>query len=160
MKINYPISNWLNRGKDIFPLFLLCLYSCDPPGDRRLVYVNESDKYLLYHIDPHDALPQESPFSDIRKYYKDPIGKDSSDVHSYFRLIKPYEKKVMSTGTGLWDGRFLRSPNGRLHLYVMDFDLVERVPWDSIRENKLYKAKYTLTLDSLQKVGWLVKGQK
>ena len=138
-------------------LLIAFIFSCDPPGDHRLRYINDSDKYLLLHWGFENAVPTESPFRDMRESYKDPIDKKNADVLGYFKLVKPHQVKMISTGTGTWDSFFQGSQDKKLTVHLFDFQTIETTKWDSIRKKGMYYKKYTLSLDSLERMGWTLR---
>ena len=145
-------------SKSIAVILLISLmFNCDPPGDHRLKYVNTSNKYLLLNWGFEEYLPFGSPFRDMRVFYRDSINKKDADVLDYFKLIKPHQVKMISTGTGRWESIFQGSRDKKLTVHIFDFQTIETTKWDSIRKKNLYDEKDTLSLDSLERIGWTLK---
>ncbi|RZK44689.1 MAG: hypothetical protein EOO61_02885 [Hymenobacter sp.] len=71
-------------------------------------------------------------------------------------LLIPNQERSLVAGNGTWKGKIQRSENHTLRLLLISPDLVKRKSWQSIRDEKLWSRKYNLTLDTLNKINWLL----
>jgi len=90
----------------------------------------------------------------MRLLYSDSIGKTSADINDYFLLIKPNDKKIISTCTGSWNGIIPNCPDKKLRLFFFDFNTIDHTDGQTVRNKKLWVAKYTVSLDSLERLKW------
>lgn len=128
--------------------------ACEPPSDERLVLVNQSDSHLLYDYTCDELPPVDSPFGNMRVYYKDSPEAKAADINDYLFLIKPHEKKVIGTGMGTWESIVHHCPSQKIRLFLYDFNTIDHTDWQTVRSRKLWVTKYTVSLDSLERLNW------
>jgi hypothetical protein len=63
----------------------------------------------------------------------------------FINPIRPYWEKFISD-----------SPEKLLHLYVIKKDVNDKFSFKKIEEQKLYEKRYTLSIERLEKLDWLI----
>lgn len=149
------------KSKRSFVLILLISllqYSCEPPGDDRLKILNRSSQEWLFLYSSSDSLPNRCPFP----YLTDPkmfpeVPSEEADYRGGREyLLTPNQERSLIAGNGTWEGKIQRSENHALRLFLISPDLIRKKSWKSIRDGKLWTRKYNLTIDTLDRVNWLL----
>jgi len=130
--------------KYIFFIIIITINSCvDLDGtDYRLKIVNSTSKYLY--------------FNDQYKY-PDTLIEEFNNIglkDSY--LIDPNSEKLIPTQVP-WERIFRNDlPSDTLSIFIFDGEIIETVPWDTIRKNYMILKRYDLSYDDLVRMNWTI----
>ena len=135
------------------------LPSCEPPTDYRLEIANQSSQNWLYCIRLDDSLPDKCPFPYLFSSPEE-YPEVSAHINGYRggreELLIAGEERSLAAGNGTWDGTIRRSKNQALRLLLLSPDSVKHKGWELVRDKKLWGRKYNLTIDTLDKINWIV----
>lgn len=116
-----------------------CSNNNDKDCHNTITIVNNSDKTLFFYMSheyPDTAIINYNP-SDAGSYYK--IEKNSSHKHIK-RDCFEYDFKI----------------NPKLMYFIFDAQVLETVPWDTVKANYLVLKRYDLTLQDLNDMNWSI----
>ena len=123
-------------SKIAFVIMLTFLIGCpgigEPTGDSTIEIVNNSDESIDFYVDSSYVLRKNSPFSNLQLYIKP---KSSKKFHSW------------------WLSEFRTFSS--LYLFIFDLNVLDTVPWDSIRKYELYWRE-KLTKAKLDSLNWTI----
>lgn len=139
-------------------LIIILCSSCKPTNDDRLTIVNRSSQDWLYYYSTDNSLPEKCPFPYLFSTPED-YPEVSSHVDGYRGgrewLLTGWEKKALVAHDETWDNLIERSDD-TLRIFVLSPKLIKQKGWDSIKAGKLWKYKYDLTINYLDKTNWII----
>lgn len=110
--------------------------------DTRLTFINNSQKSIYVSI------------SDI---YKDTnyvfVNYNPANMPNEYKIL-PNETKVPIKPIGSWEKVY--SNQSKLSFYVFDAQIMETIPWDTIKAKYLVLKRYDLSLKDLQQMNWTI----
>ena len=106
----------------------------EPTGDSTIEIVNNSSYKIDYYFDSTEILKNYKPF-------------DKNSV----RVIKPNSNRKIHTwwllGFDIVD---------EIHLFIFDVQVLDTVPWDTIRKHEMYLTRIDLTKEKLDSLNWTI----
>jgi hypothetical protein len=123
--------------KIILLTFLTLLYSCDITENRFITIKNNSNKTIHCYVSTEDTNS---------KNYNE--NEDLAiDIHKNdYNSINPVRV--------FWEDYLNKCKNGKLRLYIIKKDSVEKYGWQKINEKEIYNKKYKLDIQDLEKINW------
>ena len=125
-------------------LFFLATMSCQPVNkyyDSRLKLENKTDKYIVAYYSyaiPDTSLDATLPHS----------------VAANNWIAGPGGEITFERG-GTWENAFRDNiPSGKLSMFVLDKQVVDNTPWDSIRQHYTILKRFDVTIDSLRAINF------
>jgi hypothetical protein len=126
----------------IVPVFFLTTCGNFDGTDYRLKIKNNTAKYLYYY--------------DIFTYPDTSFGAvNIPEVKDNYQ-IKPNSERSIPTQVS-WERIFekeLRSDT--LSIFIFDEDVINNIPWDTIRKNYLILKRYDLSYEDIDKLDWTI----
>ncbi|WP_138476455.1 hypothetical protein [Dyadobacter bucti] len=128
---------------------VLLLFSCDPPGDSRLMFENNSSHPIIFTKGPYNGS-----INDPYTFYD---CSPSKFAHTY---VEPKEKDGYATSPGgNWETLLPKYPNGTLIFIVYHADsaikYINDYGCDSLGKRKdLVLKRFDVTVDYLDKNNW------
>lgn len=125
-------------------IFILFLNSCrNDFYDSRLIFTNESESAIYVtvsdmFIDTTYVLVNYDPGNDPDKY-----------------KIYPNESKVVIKPICSWEKVYEQEDT--LAFYIFDADVIDSLPWSTIKSNYMVLERYDLTLSDLEYMNWEIK---
>lgn len=115
---------------------LLCGHSCGPFGDYELIinFQNNSD-YTILSAEEYDY-----PDTTLREKL-------------YFETTLPKSYGRAASSTRRWHRVIV---NGKMCLFLLDKDVVDNVPWETVREDYMILQRYDLSIADLEKLNWTI----
>lgn len=77
-----------------------------------------------------------------------------SDLHSTTEIIKNGFGSLIPRNFGGWEEYIEECDMKKARIYVIATDSVDKYGWDKIYEKGIYKKKYLLTIEDLDKINW------
>ena len=125
-------------SKIAFVIMLTFLIGCpgigEPTGDSTLEIVNNSDVPIDFLVNRTDTLPDYNPF-------------DRESV----TIIKPKSSRKIHD----WWKQFFESIYD-MHLFIFDVQVLDTVPWDTIRKYEMYFTRIDFTKAKLDSLNWTI----
>ena len=123
-------------------LAIIALSSCDLV-DGKLKIINQSNYHVFCHV-----------------YYTDSIMlRDSLNIEPFngYPLRPDTLYKINVAPYGSWEDRIeYKSPDNKLRINFYHKETVNRYSWKYIFENKKYEQNYTLSIEQLDSLNWIV----
>ena len=114
----------------------LCISSCGPFGDYELdIYMHNNSGYTLLTDGTYD--------------YPDTTIKEKM----YFEEVLPHSFGRATFTTRRWNRTIV---NEKMCLFIFYKDVVNSVPWETIRKDYMVLQRYDLSIDELEKLNWTV----
>jgi hypothetical protein len=144
-KIDKPIKYRLFMKKLIFLSIIVILYnSCGKLDgtDYRFKAKNSTSKYIYYY--------------DIYTYPDTSIGTINIPRVKDNYEVKPNSESSIPTQVS-WERIFKNDlPSDTLVVFIFDGDVIEKVPWDTIKKKYMILKRYDLSYDDLVRLNWTI----
>jgi hypothetical protein len=131
---------------------LIAWFGMEPMKGDFLKITNKTEKSLFYCYSYSDELPTNIPFLDLEK---------SRSMKYYgiseFEILRDSSVKINSNGTFWKDEIAIKSQDKTLRIFTFESQVINTISWEEIRNKKLWKKKYLVTLDELELLNWSVE---
>ena len=146
----------MKRKIYLFFIATLICYSCVYDSvDRRKVTVNNKSRKTVFSIlSSNNYMGTDSYYSEFMTEKKQIMTKQDSLFAFVFEEINPNTKVANHDGPGFWDNYIETCEGGKVRIFIVPKDSVEKYGWHKIFKNNIYIKKYELTLDDLNKDSW------
>lgn len=123
---------------------LVLLVSCTPKEETRKIQIfNKSNNIIYCFIGTTDKLTE--PYIDYPESYLESY-KINPDTFQYL-----YNKELK------WETFIDREcNNGKLRLFIVSKDSVNKYSWEEVLENNIYSTVYKLDIEALNKQQWKI----
>lgn len=126
-------------------IFLLTLNSCKDLYDTRLIFTNESDSAIYV------TVSDSGRFIDTAYVL---VNYDPGNFPEKYK-VSPNESKVVIKPPISWDRVYEHEDT--LAFYIFDAEVIESLPWSTIKSNYMVLERYDLTLSDLEYLNWEIK---
>lgn len=142
----------------IFLLFITCIINaCWEKVDfENLKISNKSDKIIYCSISNNDE------FFDYSKYLLSQRIKSGENI-KVIDLTDLYLSDIILADTTIkvprpmiWSDYINKSKDGKIRVFLIEKDSIDKYGWKYINDNTLYNKKYLLTLDDLEEMDWKI----
>ena len=110
--------------------------------DDRLSIRNDSERNI-YYCESLDYPDTSLILRDIK-------------LDSFGQRIEMKKSKVDRLTNSTWEGIFRYLKSDTLILFILDAEMVETVPWDTIRKNYEILMRYDLSFNDIQRLNWKI----
>jgi hypothetical protein len=138
-----------------FVVTLMC-YSCDPIDKREVTVYNKSQKTVFSILSSNNYMGTESYYIEFMAEENPKMTKQDSLFAFVFEEINPNTKVANHDGPRFWNSYVESSEGGKIRLFIVPKDSVDKYGWHKIFKSNIYIKKYELTLDDLNKKSWEV----
>jgi hypothetical protein len=132
-------------------LIYILLTGCNYDAyDNRYIYIQNDSKEDIYTI-----ISSNDSIKTLNLYAGFPT--NMNNYKYTFQYIEPDSVSTSNDKPRFWDDFTKKSKNGKIILFIIEKNLVDKNGWDTILSKNIYTRKYEFTIDDLDKVDWKVK---
>jgi len=142
--------------KLIFVLLLFSNSCIDAIDDRELFVFNSSNNSIFSVLSPNDDMNGSNHYYEYmtEERYKDAI--QNNKIIFNFTPIISNTKVSNHDAPRSWDSFFNKTSDGKLRLFIISADSVNKYGWTKIFQQKIYNKKYLFTKEDLNNDDWVI----
>ncbi len=140
----------------IFLLFIACIINaCWEKVDFENLKVSNKSNTAIYC-----SISNSDEFFDYSKYLllqRIKSGENISEIDVtdlYLSDIILADATIKVPRPMIWSDYINKSKDGKIRVFLIEKDSVDKYGWKYVNENALYNKKYLLTFDDLEKIDW------
>lgn len=131
-------------NKIYFILLFLVSCNCERPLDKRNIkFINKSNGIVYF-------IPSRNDY--VNNLH---AGLDDASKDEIYKTLKDSINTIFDKPND-WDNYIQYSQDGRLRLFVISKDSVDKYGWQKVFDSNIYTKVYKVTIDDLNKLKWTI----
>ena len=144
--LSFFTKHYVMKRLTPFLLIIILLPSCIPDRiENRKIKVTNNSSQPIYCLKSQDDLFK-YPYFDY----------DYRSMTEGFKIQHGSTGYVLDNPTS-WDSYIKESKNGKLRLFIITQESLDRFGWGEILDKNIYDKVYSMSIDDLKKTHWKVK---